>query len=122
MQPVCYIDFLQTRTRLTKYKLTGHIFEKEKLTNKYLKDQDVIEEKDIEARTKIYNRRTILNTWELTKRKMGKMKRKSVPRQKTKLFYALNNTLIKKKEISTKIKLTVFKTIYRQTLIFGSER
>ena len=39
----------------------------------------------------------------------------------TKLFYMLKNTIIGKKEISKKTKLTVYKTIFRPTLIYGSE-
>ena len=39
----------------------------------------------------------------------------------SKLYFILKNTIIGKKEISHKTKITVYKTIYRPTLMFGSE-
>lgn len=39
----------------------------------------------------------------------------------TKLYYALNNSFIKKKEVSIKTKIRIFKTIYEPVLLYGAE-
>lgn len=38
-----------------------------------------------------------------------------------KLYHALNNVFINKKEVTKKTKLTIYKTIYQPTLLFGCE-
>lgn len=39
----------------------------------------------------------------------------------TKLYYSLNNAFIRKKEVSRKTKIIVYKTIFKSVLLYGSE-